>query len=240
MSVAAIADELNLPRATTHRFLTVLRGCGMVAHDDDTRRYVPGREFFRLGALLARKHRIESLAKPIMQQVVAETGETCLLSVYRPHDQRMMFVAQERAAHALGYTIEMNRPLTVIWGASGRAILAFLPEQEIESILKRERGERAPTTGQTLPPTRELRAELAAIREKGYSVSLSQRIPHAYSVAAPVLAGWDNVVGALSITVPEMRVEEDSEERFVPSVARATEELSTLLGHRTQVEATAR
>lgn len=232
LSVSTLAAELDLPRATTHRLLTVLREHGMVDHDADTRRYRPGWEFFRIAALLSGRQSIELLARPIMKRVVAETAETCLLSIYRPHDHRLMFVAQERATHALGYTVEMHRPLTPTWGASGRAILAFLRQEDVDVVLKAASGERSPTTNKGLPRRSEFKTELAKIRKQRYAVSLSERIPHAYSVAAPVLARGAEVVGCLTVTVPEMRVQPSSEGRFAPVVVRAARELSDLLGYR--------
>jgi DNA-binding IclR family transcriptional regulator len=232
VTIAGIADLLDLPRPTVHRLLSLLAAHGMVAHDTSTRRYGIGPEFFRVAALVAGRQRIAAVAWPIMQRLVAETDETSLLSIYRTHDRRMAFVAQVRAAHALGYMVEMQQPLSLVWGASGRVMLAFLPKPERLAILHAASDERAPTTGEHLPRLIKMLEELDQICADGYGCSLSQRIPHAYSVAAPVLVNSGEVVGSLSVTLPEMRLDDDTEGRVAPRVVHAARELSELLGLR--------
>jgi DNA-binding IclR family transcriptional regulator len=232
MSIAGIADSLHLPRATTHRLLTLLREQGMVEHDSDSRRYRVGSEFFRVAALVSSKLSIESLARPIMRQLVAETDETSLLAVYRPHDHRMTFAASERADHALGYTIEMQRPLSIIWGASGRTILAALPDEQVDVVLKVSGGELSPATNAPRPDARTLKAELEEIRRSGYATSLSQRIPHAYSVAAAFRNASGEAAGSISVTLPEMRRTDDTERRLIGPVVQAANQIANLLGYR--------
>jgi DNA-binding IclR family transcriptional regulator len=231
MSIAGIADSLQLPRATTHRLLTLLREQGMVEHDSDSRRYRVGSEFFRIAALVSGKLSIESLAQPIMRGLVAETDETSLLAIYRPHDHLMVFAASERADHALGYTVEMRRPLSVLWGASGRAILAALPDEEVDLILKVGGDERSPATAAPLPDPSALKAELAEIRRSGYATSLSQRIPHAYSVAAAFRHASGESAGSISVTLPEMRLTQETEQRLIAPVTQAAREIANLLGY---------
>src|SRR5690606_22293199 len=97
VSVAGVAAALQLPRATAHRLLTLLKEQGMVDHDPDSRRYTVGAEFFRMASLVSSRASVEALSRPIMRRLVEETNETALLSLYRPHDLQMTFTASERA-----------------------------------------------------------------------------------------------------------------------------------------------
>lgn len=230
ISVAGVAKALQLPRATTHRLLTLLKEQGMVNHDSDSRRYRVGPEFFRMASLVSSRISVEALAHPAMRRLVAETGETALLSLYRPHDHLMTFAASERADHALGYTVEMQRPLNITWGASGRVILAALPDDQVDVVLKVAGQEASPTTGEVLS-AKVVKQDLARIRASGYACSLSQRIPHAYSVAAAFRTAVGDPAGSIAVTLPEMRREPDIEERLVGPVTAAADDISRLLGY---------
>jgi DNA-binding IclR family transcriptional regulator len=229
ISVAGVASALQLPRATAHRLLTLLKEQGMVDHDPDSRRYSVGPEFFRMASLVSSRISVEALAHPVMKRLVGESGETTLLALYRPHDHLMTFAASERADHALGYTVEMQRPLNIIWGASGRAILAALPDDRVDIVLKVVGEEASPMTGEVLSAG-EVKEDLARIRERGYACSLSQRIPHAYSVAAAFRTASGDPAGSIAVTLPEMRREPDTEERLVGPVTSAAHDIGRLLG----------
>jgi hypothetical protein len=72
--------------------------------------------------------------------------------------------------------------------------------------VRRDRDERSPTFGEMPPKAAEMGRELAEIRRRGYAVSLSQRIPHSFSCAAPVFGSRGEIWAALSVSIPEMRV----------------------------------
>jgi DNA-binding IclR family transcriptional regulator len=230
LTAAEIAKRLSLARATTHRFLQVLQRHGMAEYLEDTRRYVPGGEFVRLAALVSARDDLAAHARPVMVALAAETGEEAVLAIYRPHDRRVVWTAREAGARTLGYTIDMHRPVTPVWGASGRAILAHVPADERRAILRRDRDERSPTFGEMPPKAAEMERELTEIRRRGYAVSLSQRIPHAFSLAAPVLGSRGEIRAALSVSIPEMRVDDRTELELGPVVAREAERLSSRLG----------
>src|SRR3546814_9525303 len=64
----------------------------------------------------------------------------------------------------LTYQNDLHRPLSLYWGASGKAILAFLPDDEIEQILRREGA--SPASGEKPPSLRARMAELREVRER--------------------------------------------------------------------------
>jgi DNA-binding IclR family transcriptional regulator len=231
LSASEIGREAGLPRATAHRFLQILREAGM-ADVAPSGGYIPGREFHRLAALLSGRDGFDIIAREQMRALVAATGETSLLALYLPVEHHLVWTQIERGPRALGYRIELKSPASLIWGASGRAILSALPEALARQILQRDDHVRSETLG-VLPPTpAEMAAELAAIRRQGYATSLSQRVPHAFSVAAPVFGLGENVRCALSLSIPEMRVDEGLVPRVAPEVVARARELSHLLGAR--------
>lgn len=230
LSIAEIAARLGVPRPTAHRLVNLLREEGMVEADPVSRRYQPGAEFLRLGSMVAHRHPLSELAAPVMRELVRRSGETCLLGLYLPSTHQMMFAAQEASQHALGYQVELMQPIPVVWGASGRAILGFLPDVEVEAAVAR--ADPSPATGEPPPTLSALRREIAAIRQRGYSYTCAQKIPQSRGIAAPILGADGIARGSLCLTVPEIRFDEAKLDGLVELIIGHTAQLSALLGHR--------
>src|SRR3546814_10139411 len=79
-----------------------------------------------------------TIAQPIVDALAAKYNETVLLGRYVAADRAMNFVYRADGNQRLTYQNDLHRPLSLYWGASGKAILAFLPDAELEQILRRE------------------------------------------------------------------------------------------------------
>lgn len=228
VTVAGLAAALGLPRPTLYRQLNLLRDQGIVELDAGTHAYRAGPELVRLASIVVRRHGLERLAAPIMRRIVEETGETCLLGVYLPAQRRMTFAAQEASSHPLGYTVALDVPVSVLWGSSGRAILAFLPEDEVREIVAGEGP--APVTRRRPPSMAALRRALDEVRRLGYAYSEGDKIADSRGIAAPILGADCRAVGSLCLTIPAMRYDPAARERYARVVVEHAAELSQLLG----------
>jgi len=229
-TVAALAERMDLPRSTVHRLLNLLRAEDFVAAGDGTRRYAPGPELYRVAALVTAQRDVPALAGPIMRRVVEACNETCLLGLLLPAQGRMMFAAEVPSGHPLGYRIDLLVPLSLAWGASGRAILAFLDPERIEAVLAAEGP--SPVTGASLPPREELLADLARVRDEGYAYTRGQKIPDSRGIAAPVFSADGRVTASLCLTIPELRFDTAQQPALAALVRDGARELSELLGAR--------
>jgi DNA-binding IclR family transcriptional regulator len=227
VTVAGLAERLDLPRPTVHRLLGLLREEGMV----ETRpghSYGPGPEFVRVAALVSKHYDLGRLARPFMQRVAQETAEACMLCVYLPAKRRMIIADDVASTHPLGYRLTRNEPMSVLWGASGRAILAFLPEPEIAAVVASDGP--SPVTGAPVPDPAELQAILEEIRAAGYAYTQGQKIPDSRGIAAPIRGAAGTAVGSLALTIPELRYRPEAREELGATVRAHATELSRLLG----------
>jgi DNA-binding IclR family transcriptional regulator len=227
LTTAELAVMVGLPRPTVYRMLALLAEDGMVTMDLKTKRFQPGPEFLRVGARVANRFPLLEIARPVMREVVAETGESCLLGLYLPSTHQMMFAAHEASTDPLGYQIDLMSPVPVAWGASGKAILAFLPEPDIEEILRTSGP--SPVKGIDLPVA-ETRATLEQIRARGFAYSIGEKIPGSRGIAAPVFGPDRFARASLCLTIPEFRFSDGSIERLGALVMSASSELGSLLG----------
>jgi DNA-binding IclR family transcriptional regulator len=227
-TIKEIAAALGLAPSTCHRLLDLLAREGIIEHDKVGRRYRIGVEFFRIAAQVQNSNDVTEIARPFLRRVVEQCDETCVLCLYDPTMRKLIFMEKVDSARLLRYQLPMNVPLSVLWGASGRAVLAYLPQEEVDAIYEDESN--APASGEKLPSRAALGHELELIRERGYAISTGQKIVGATGVNAPVFNARGRVIGSLGVTAPESRVSADHALALAGLVRSAAADLSAALG----------
>jgi len=228
IGVSELAKRLDLPVSTVHRLLKLLIEQGMAEKTRDKRRYRAGLELFRVGALVANQRHRRELIEPVLQRVGEQCGELSFYCLYLPALQKVMAVSRVDGPSPAPYPCPLFEPMSLMWGATGRAILAFLPEQEIAELISK--GEPSPATGAPLPPARKLEAELAQIRDRGYAITYGQKVEDAVGLAAPVFAEGCSPVSSLCVTVPRQRFQWKMEPKIAKVLIREAAKLSERFG----------
>ncbi|MGD9922943.1 MAG: IclR family transcriptional regulator [Pseudorhodoplanes sp.] len=229
VSIKSLCQTLKLPASTVHRLLGLLGDEGMVERRADRPVYAPGLELVRIASLLASKVRIVDVARPFMRTIVQECDETCCLLQYVPERRKVMALHAEFSSHPLRYRIEFFQPHSLLWGATGRAVLAFLPPDAIEAALRDN--DASPATGAALPARNALLADLSEIRTRGYAITHGQKIKGAVGIGAPLFNSERRVVGSLCITIPETRFNRKAQARLSQMLMSRAAELSRALGY---------
>jgi DNA-binding IclR family transcriptional regulator len=204
--IQTLASKTGLNISTTHRILQTLVSERMVAFDPDTRCYSIGTECVRLAAGALGEGSLVSRISEIAKVTAMALGETCAFYKYEPDSQGMMVTVVEHGPNALGYNYEIGDRGPVYAGASGKAILAFLAGNVIDSILKKPL---TPLTEATIVDPAQLRQELEKIRRVGYAISKAERAPHGTGFAVPVILKSGSVVGSVGLSIPFFRFRED-------------------------------
>ena len=230
ITITEMSQKLGLAPSTTHRLLDLLGAEGLVERDPKLRRYRTGPEYFRLSALVTAKVHTTDLAKSTLQRLCNASAETCVLALYNPTEQSYFFAAKVESENPLRYRIDLYEPRPLIWGASGRIILAYLDETTISEIT--DKAKSSPISGASPPTMKELKQTLHNIRRLGYATSRSESTAGATSIAAPIFDRENHVVGSLNITIPEIRVKQDHLEALAPLILKEAAALSKILGYR--------
>ncbi|HEV7265475.1 MAG TPA: IclR family transcriptional regulator [Falsiroseomonas sp.] len=227
VSIKELSSELGLAPSTLHRLLEQLIESGMIERAPH-RRYRVSAEFSRIGALAARKTGVLRLARPVLEEVARETAETCMLGMLLPQTLTMMFVDKAPAAQPLPYEIRMHRNRSLLWGATGLCMLAWLRPQELEDVLAR--GELSPVNGRSPPVGAVLAERLARIRARGYAITRGEQTRGAVGMAAPVFGLQGRIVADLCITLPQARFGTGDEPRFARLLMERATRLSGVMG----------
>jgi len=229
VSVSQAAERMQLPTSTAHRLLGLLVKSGLSERGVQVGTYRVGMEFLRLGGLVVSRTEVAVVAESFMQRVAELTGETCIFNLYLPSDQKAMIAKVIHGRHPLRYEAQLYRASSLCFGATGRGLLAFLPDEVISRILAKQ--ELSPVTGHPISDSRKIRRELSEIKLRGYAISRGQRIAGAVGLAAPVFKAGGEIVGALCITLPEVRFLESEGTKLTNVLVDQAAKLSSALGY---------
>jgi DNA-binding IclR family transcriptional regulator len=227
ISVNQLAERVQLAPSTVHRLLGLLREEDIVESNPETRGYLVGPNFYRIASRVVESTPLPRLVRPYIEELAQRFNETVLFATYLKSKDAMSFAARADGHQALQYRIQMDEPLSLLWGSSGKVILAQLPSETVERVLKASGP--SPATGTEPPTLAKLNEQLAAIRAAGWATSDSEKLPGARGIAAPVFSGR-GVVGCLILTSPRERLPHGSIDEISRAIILATQELSRSLG----------
>lgn len=218
--VTEIAHKVDLGKSTTHRLLTSLCKVDLARLDSKSRRYTLGYGLLQLAAGWHDGLEIRAIALPHLQALRAGTRETVSLNV-RDGDSR---VAIERldTSHEVRFVVDLGRPLPLYSGASGKAILAFLPETEALRIISA-----APLSPRK---AQQFLRELERVRRSGVAQSKGERVAGTSAVSAPIFIHEGKVVGSVSILSLESRTQAKTLQKFRREVKETALRISRDLG----------
>ena len=197
-SVFDLADRCGLNRSTAWRILATLEDEGLVERDPATGRYEIGYALVALGAAAGHEPLIRR-AHPALRALAEACLETASLAV--PRGMQLVYVDQVQAPHVMAADW-LGRATPLHATSTGRALLAWLSEDDIGAALP-GRLERFTDTTITTRPV--LRTELAQVRARGYAISRGELEPALWGVSAPVLDGG-RPVAVVSVWGVESRI----------------------------------
>lgn len=213
-------------RSTVFRFLVTLQERGYVSRDPGTDRYELGVSVLSLAQALLDRLDIRQVATPVLMTLRDETQELVHLALL---DQGEV-VTVERVAgkQALSLQTEIGARRPAYCTASGKAILAHLPVADVETLLAQGM---PPVTPRTITSVTAMHEQLDEVRRLGYAVDNEERTEGVRCVAAPVFGHEGDVLGAVSIAVPTLRLPWKRVRQLGKEVTIAATTISQRLGH---------
>jgi len=222
-----IAHDVSLPTSTAYRLIQSLSEANFV-EKSGRGSYRVGRQLYRLASLIVDQCDYEGLAHPFLVELAEKFEETVAFALYLPNEYRFTIVDAVLAAHPLQYVVEKYAPRPMVWGALGRSMLPFLPEEHVLEAVARQ----GPPHERDAPPiTREMLAdEFEAIHRQGCFVATSPNAFGTNGTAAPVFNSRGQLLGSLGVTVPVVRYNPAMQPEICAAVVEAARGLSAVLG----------
>jgi DNA-binding IclR family transcriptional regulator len=227
LGVSDISRALGLKKATTHRLLASLRRRGIVAQDPVSRRYRLGMKLWELGQMATTQVDWIDRLRPLLQELTDRVGETTHLAVL--NDGQVLYVEKVESTRSLRMPSQVGRRLPAHCTGVGKALIAFLPEEVTRALVARRGLTRF--TSHTITDIAVLEAELALIRERGYSVDDEEIEEGLVCIGAPIRDHTSHVVAAVSMAGPSSRVRPETIEGHARAVVEIAAAMSTVLGN---------
>jgi DNA-binding IclR family transcriptional regulator len=201
LGLAQVASSLQLHKSTAHRFLMVLEQHRMVERTSGGK-FRLGLRLFDLGNRAIEQYDLRERAQPHLRRLVADTEETAHLCILE--GAHVIYIDKIEPARSVRMITRIGASNPVHCTSVGKAMLAFLPEERLNGILRRTRYERF--TNHTISTAEALRAEIEKTRRRGYAVDDEELEEGLRCIAVPVLDAQRMPVAAVSVSGPSFRV----------------------------------
>ncbi|WP_243728502.1 IclR family transcriptional regulator [Microbacterium sp. BK668] len=224
VAARTIATHLGIPRSTVYHLLAALEGHGFVVHVPAERRWGLGVAAFELAGGYARQAPLARLGRPLLAELADRAGESAHLAVMSGRD--VVYIVEERAPRRPALVTDVGVRLPAHLTASGRAMLAVLPREQVRALFP-DASAFADRTGRGPRTPGDLRELLRQVRATGWATEDGEVTLGLQSIGIAVLDHVKWPTAAIAVTWP---VEADRDASSLAAhVAHAATELSRRL-----------
>lgn len=220
--VTELARDLSLTKSNTFRLLQTLSALGYVKRLED-KTYAPTLKTWRIGRALIENLNLRELAGPEMRHLSQETGETVYLAV--PEDLSVIYIEKIDSRKPIRSWNDVGGAAPIHCVGTGKAILAA----NYDRLRDQLSGNLTRHTERTLTSLARLDADIAATRARGYALDTGEFRERILSFGAPILLPDGVAVGAIGISLPDVNLPVDGEDRIGALVSGAADSVSTKL-----------
>jgi IclR family acetate operon transcriptional repressor len=200
-----LAHRAELPPSTVHRLLATMHRRGLVGHDLSTGVWRVGAGLFRIGSAYLRIRKLPEIARPIIEELLNEVGETVNVSML--DRQELICVAQAESHAPVRAFFRLGRRLPIHASGAGKAILAAGTDALRQRLLDAAPIEQF--TANTHSSRAALMRDIAEVRARGWAVDDEEHTLGMRCVSAAILNEWSEPVGAVSVSGPTVRLPTD-------------------------------
>ena len=224
-----VSKALNIPTSSLSGLLSSLVSCDFLSFDPSRQRYSIGPGILSLAGTYLDSLDIVENSRPIVHKLAEESGESVAVAVRAGTEG--MIVCKRDSAQPIRRTIQIGQRSPLYATASGKILLAYAPEQDLQQYLSYTK--LSPVTRRTIVDIDALRTELAEVRRSGFAYNREESADHIVAVAAPILDVRGNVSAAIVVSLPVTRFSAQEERRLRELLQEAATRLSGTLGFRT-------
>ncbi|MFP8890574.1 IclR family transcriptional regulator [Natrialbaceae archaeon A-CW2] len=198
--VSEIAEATGGSKGNVSKHLNTLAKHNFVTKTENG--YELGLRYLDLGGFVREKLPESRVIKPKVLELAAETGEVAQFSV--ESSGKSVVVYRESGQQGVSTRTRVGRHLPLHQVASGKAMLAHMPEKRVDEIIETHGLEAA--TENTITEREALFNELEEVRQRGYATNDAESTKGLYAIAAPIRTSDNQLIGACSISGPSHRM----------------------------------
>lgn len=224
--VSTLAEELDMPTSTVHDYLKTLETQEYLLKENGS--YELGARFLELGEEFRGRKKVYTVARPEIKRLAEQTGEHANLMI--EEHGRGIFMYKARGDDAVQLDTRPGMRVHLQTTALGKAIMAHLPEETVDSII--ETHGLPAVTENSITDRETLYSELDSVRDRGYAMDDEERVDGMRCVAAPITDSDGIGIAAVSVSAPKSRmVGEDFQETYPELVMRSANVIEVNLTH---------
>jgi IclR family KDG regulon transcriptional repressor len=217
----------EVPSTTARRLLLTLISHRFVTQDEETRLYSRGPRLFESAYRIMGNLDLRTQAGPTLDRLNRETGLTVHLAILA--EGEVVYIDKREANEPVRMYSAVGKRAPVHCTALGKALIAYLHEEELRKIVKAKGLARY--TENTITTWKRLREHLTRVRERGFSQDRAEQQDRIYCIGAAIRDDSGKVVGSISLTGAVYSHEISQLERLAPVLMQAAEEISGRLGY---------
>lgn len=232
MRIIDLSEQLGLHKSTVHRLLASLISMGYVTQNEQSGAYRLTYKLVEMSGKILKNTDILSLVRPYAEKLSSACDETvhfvkktgnCVLYLEKLESQSV-----KARSFRLSSQVGLTRPMYC--SAVGKAILAYLPEEEVDAIWNSSAIERK--TEFTVTSLTALKKELKAVRENGYALDNEENELGIRCIAVPVFDYHDTPEYALSVSTLKSRMPDERLKDLSQQLLQTAEDMSKVLGNK--------
>ena len=200
LSLTDISKMAGLHKSTASGIINTLKKEKFLRQNEETGKLRLGLELFRLGANVQLDYR--NLCMPYLDDLLQSTGETINLVEREGH--QIVYIEKKESMHSMRICTKIGQQLPLYCTGAGKAILAFLQDEDVRVILSETRF--VPYTKNTIPNETELMAQILEIRKCGYAKDMEELEYGLVCIGAPIFNRKGVPVAAISVSGPVTRM----------------------------------
>lgn len=224
--VTRVSEETGVSKPTAYRILKTLESGGYVLRDDARREYSVGPALFGLSRALRTSNDLLQLARPVMQSLNEDFGETINIGVI--NNGKVVYLDTIESAQRLRSTVQIAYRDHIHSTALGKAILSAMPIEEAKTLL--DQADKAALTPNTLKSLPELLDQLQQFRLQGYSLDDEENEVGSRCVGAAIVTPEGRPIAAISVSAPTSRMNGRTIALVGKRLSRACRDLGEMLG----------
>lgn len=228
LGVTELSKRLKLHKNNVFRLLATLESRGYIEQNKATENYRLGLKALELGQTFIKQMGLLRQAKPILERMVEQSNETSYVAIYK--DNHIVYLDVVETNLTVRVVSRVGSRLPAYCTASGKVHMAHMSEEELDELLGAMKFvQHTPTT---IPDAAAMRKALEQVRADGYAIDDEELDPGVRCIAAPIRDYTRRIVGAISISGPNMRISDERlKAELVPLVLQSASDLSTRLGY---------
>ena len=228
VNLTDLSQQLGMPAATVHRLLSTFEELDFVEQDAELGLWFVGLKTFTVGNAFLNRRDFVASARPHMQRLVEQCGETVNLGVI---DQgEVVFISQVESREVMRMIVRLGSRSPIHASGVGKALLASMQEQQVTRILQL-RG-LARFTDHTIDSPAPLHAELEQVRQQGYALDDEEHAVGLRCVAAPIFDENGQALAAISLSGPKARIVDSRLSELGNAIRQTAVEITQVLGGR--------